>query len=165
MPPSAGEFPPAFATGGSRAYAGFWIRVVAAFIDGGFLAAVFLPMWFIFGAFMGTLGGFRHRGPGPHMAAMFVLMPVFSLTNFCVAWLYEALMTSSAKQATLGKMALGLKVIDKQGGRLTFLHATGRHFAKVLNLFTLQIGYLMVAFTEQKQGLHDIIAGTYVVKK
>lgn len=114
---------------------------------------------------MGTLGGFRHRGPGPHMAAMFVLMPVFSLTNFCVAWLYEALMTSSAKQATLGKMALGLKVIDKQGGRLTFLHATGRHFAKVLNLFTLQIGYLMVAFTEQKQGLHDIIAGTYVVKK
>jgi uncharacterized RDD family membrane protein YckC len=164
VPPSPSEFPPAFATGGFGGYAGFWVRVVAALIDGGLLAAVFLPMWFIFGVFMGSLGGFRHRGPGPHMAALFVLMPAFSLTSLCVAWLYEALMTSSARQATLGKMALGLKVIDKQGHRLSFMHATGRHFAKFLNGFTLQIGYLLVAFTERKQGLHDMIAGTYVIK-
>jgi uncharacterized RDD family membrane protein YckC len=98
------------------------------------------------------------------MAAVFVVMPAVSLTCLCVAWLYEALMTSSAKQATLGKMVLGLKVIDQQGKRLTFLHATGRHFAKKVNAFTLHIGYLIVAFTRRKQGLHDLIAGTYVVK-
>jgi uncharacterized RDD family membrane protein YckC len=164
IPPVPAEFPPGYAMGGFRGYAGFWIRVLAALIDGALLAAVFFPMWFIFTVFLGALGGFRPRGSGPHMAAVFVLMPAFSLTSLCVAWLYEALMTSSAKQATLGKMALGLKVIDKQGGRLTFLHATGRHFARILNSFTLQIGYLMIGFTQRKQGLHDLVAGTYVIK-
>jgi uncharacterized RDD family membrane protein YckC len=164
IPPPALGLPPAEVTRGFRGYAGFWIRVLAALIDGGLLAAVFFPMWFIFAAFLGVLGGFRPRGHGPHMAAVFVLMPAFSLTSICVAWLYEALMTSSAKQATLGKMALGLKVIDTHGNRLTFAHATGRHFAKILNSFTLQIGYLMVGFTQRKQGLHDLITGTYVIK-
>lgn len=79
-------------------------------------------------------------------------------------WLYEALMTSSSKQATLGKMALSLKVTDKEGRRLSFLHATGRHFAKMINGFTLNIGYIIAGFTDRKQGLHDMIVGTYVIK-
>jgi uncharacterized RDD family membrane protein YckC len=73
-------------------------------------------------------------------------------------------MTSSPRQATLGKMALHLKVTDKDGRRLSFLHATGRHFAKWINGFTMNIGYIIAGLTERKQGLHDMIAGTYVIR-
>ena len=73
-------------------------------------------------------------------------------------------MESSHLQATLGKMALSLQVTDLEGRRITFAKATGRFFAKYLSVLTLGIGYLMAAFTERKQALHDIIAGTLVVR-
>jgi uncharacterized RDD family membrane protein YckC len=73
-------------------------------------------------------------------------------------------MTSSDRQATVGKIAVGLKVTDLYGQRISFARATGRHFAKILSAMVLFIGYIMVAFTERKQGLHDILAGTLVVK-
>jgi uncharacterized RDD family membrane protein YckC len=60
-------------------------------------------------------------------------------------------------------MVFGLVVTDTQGARLSFLHATGRHFAKFLSTLTLLIGYVMAAFTERKQALHDFVAGTYVL--
>jgi uncharacterized RDD family membrane protein YckC len=78
-------------------------------------------------------------------------------------WIYEALMLSSAKQATLGKMALGLVVTDIEGRKLSFGRATGRHFAKYISAFILGIGFIMAAFTEKKQALHDMIAQTLVV--
>jgi uncharacterized RDD family membrane protein YckC len=80
-------------------------------------------------------------------------------------WLYEALMESSAKQATLGKMLLGLMVTDEAGNRISFARASGRHFAKYISSFTLFIGYIMAGFTAKKQALHDMIAGTLVVRK
>src|SRR5208283_3281564 len=86
---------------------------------------------------------------------------LFALT-IGASWLYEALMLSSSYQATLGKMIFGMKVTDLNGNRLSFAHATGRHFAKWLSGMILGIGYIMVAFTERKQGLHDLIAGTVV---
>jgi uncharacterized RDD family membrane protein YckC len=80
------------------------------------------------------------------------------------AWLYFALMESSPRGATVGKMALGLRVVDVQGQRISFMRATGRFFAKFISGLILMIGYLMVAFTDRKRGLHDIMAGTLVVK-
>ena len=80
-------------------------------------------------------------------------------------WLYFAIMESSAKQGTLGKMAVGLVVTDKRGKRLTFGRATGRYFAKWISGKILIIGYIMAAFTEKKQALHDIIAGTMVYQR
>lgn len=80
----------------------------------------------------------------------------------CANWIYEAAMESSSKQATLGKMALGLKVTDLEGRRISFARATGRHFAKLLSGMILLIGYIMAGFTERKQALHDMIAGTLV---
>lgn len=82
-----------------------------------------------------------------------------------IAWLYEAFMTSSAKQATLGKMALGIKVTDLEGRQISFGRATGRHFGKMVSGLLLSIGYIMAAFTERKQALHDQMAGCLVVKK
>jgi uncharacterized RDD family membrane protein YckC len=122
-------------------YGGFLIRVLAAIIDGGILGIV-----------------------------QFVLNQVIddftaiNLLNTLVAWLYFALLESSSSQATLGKMVLGLKVTGLDGDRITFLRATGRYVAKILSALILLIGFLMVAFTEKKQGLHDLIAGTLVVK-
>jgi len=88
-----------------------------------------------------------------------------TLAGYIVPWLYFALMEASAKQATLGKLALGIKVTDEAGNRVSFGRATGRFFSKILSGMILCIGYIMIAFTKKKQGLHDILAGTLVVKR
>ncbi len=82
-----------------------------------------------------------------------------------IAWLYYAILESSSTQATVGKMALGIKVTDLSGNQIAFGKATGRYFGKYLSGLILGIGYLMVAFTEKKQGLHDLLAGCLVVNK
>ena len=78
------------------------------------------------------------------------------------SWIYEVAMESSAKQATVGKMALGLKVTDLEGRRISFARATGRHFAKLISGMIFLVGYIMAGFTQRKQALHDMIAGTLV---
>jgi uncharacterized RDD family membrane protein YckC len=79
-------------------------------------------------------------------------------------WLYFALM-ESLKGATLGKMALGIIVTDMNGNSISFGRATGRYFAKIISGLIFCIGYIMAGFTQQKQALHDIIAGCLVVNK
>lgn len=123
-------------------YAGFWIRFCASVLD----SLVFIPFAFV----IGTL----------EAAGLF---SIWSVASWLVGWLYYALMESSGWQATLGKRVCGIRVTDLGGGRITFGRATGRYFAKILSWATLYIGYLMVAFTERKQGLHDILAGTLVL--
>lgn len=86
------------------------------------------------------------------------------LLFFCSAWLYKALLESSAWQATLGKKLFSIKVTDLDGNRIGFGRATGRFFAQLLSQISFTIGYLMAAFTERRQALHDMIAGTIVVK-
>ena len=73
-------------------------------------------------------------------------------------------MEASSKKATLGKMALGLIVTDVNGVRLSFGRASGRYFGKILSGLILNIGFIMAAFTEKKQALHDILAGTLVLE-
>jgi uncharacterized RDD family membrane protein YckC len=68
-------------------------------------------------------------------------------------------------QATVGKMALGIVVTDLQGRRISWARANARYWAHLITGLTFGVGYLMVAFTQKKQALHDIIAGTLVVKK
>ena len=82
-----------------------------------------------------------------------------------IPWLYYALMESSKNQGTLGKMALGLRVTDLDGKRISFGRATARYFSKYLSGFTLMIGYIMAAFTPKKQAMHDMIASTLVLSK
>jgi uncharacterized RDD family membrane protein YckC len=81
------------------------------------------------------------------------------------SWLYFALTEASPWQATLGKKALGLRVTDTAGGRISFARASGRFWSKLLSGFILGIGFVMIAFTERRQGLHDLVAGTLVERK
>ena len=82
-----------------------------------------------------------------------------------VPWIYSAFLESSRNQATLGKLAIGAAVTDMQGNRITFARGSLRFFGKVLCVLTLFIGFLLIAFTTYRQGLHDKIAGTLVFRQ
>ena len=140
-------------------YGGFWIRVVATIIDGIILRVVVSPIRMIF-AGLGLTG--TMMSGGPHIGLAFLGGGVTLLALVFGSWLYEAFMESSSYQATLGKMIFGMKVTDLNGTRISFERATGRHFAKWLSGMILGIGYIMVGFTDRKQGLHDLLAGTLV---
>ena len=144
-------------------YVGFWMRVAAYLIDGILLGIVQVILMFtVLGS---TFYGMRDMQPGDMPpASMFGKMMILYAVIFAVQWLYFAGMESSAKQATIGKMAIGAKVTDLNGNRIGFGKATGRFFAKIISSLILCIGFMMVGFTEKKQGLHDQMAGTLVVK-
>ncbi|MUG44326.1 RDD family protein [Paenibacillus woosongensis] len=80
-------------------------------------------------------------------------------------WLYYAILESSKLQGTFGKKALGIIVVDQNYERVTFLRASGRFWSRIISMLTIYVGYIMAAFTQRKQALHDIIAKTYVVDK
>ena len=88
-----------------------------------------------------------------------------TVINFVFGWLHFSIMESSPTQATLGKIAIGIVVTDRHGNRVSFGRATGRHFGKIISGIIFGIGYLMIAFTGKKQGLHDIMADTLVEVK
>lgn len=136
-------------------YAGFWKRLAAYFIDSILLSIAFTIVATIVMVMAIAAGEFVEL-----MAALLLF-----LINLAGYWLYFALMESSVKQATLGKMALGIIVTDADGNRVGFGRATGRHFGKILSGLILSIGFIMAAFTERKQGLHDLLASTLVINK
>lgn len=80
-----------------------------------------------------------------------------------IGWVYEALQECSVYQATLGKRLVAIKVTDTQGRRISFGRATTRYFAKFLSLISVY-GYFACLVTERRQALHDLLAGTIVVK-
>jgi uncharacterized RDD family membrane protein YckC len=146
---------------GGPVYAGFWRRFWALVIDtiilSLVLAAVAIPVLLWSGISLDSdltdLTEWSDRAGAIAYAADFVL------------WLlYYALMESSPLQATLGKMALSIRVTDTAGQRISFLRAIGRNLAKIISGAILLIGYIMAAFTERKQALHDIIAQCLVVR-
>ena len=156
----APPFMPTAPTGAAR-YGGFWMRVVATLIDVIALGIVTGPVSVIIGIITGVAGhAVAMPKPGVDVASLILTGSFSTLVN----WLYSALLESSSYQATLGKMALGLKVTDLQGHRISFARATGRHFAKILSGFVLFVGFIMVGFTRRKQGLHDMLAGTLVIR-
>src|SRR5260370_22640395 len=154
-------------------YAGFWVRFLAWLIDnvvmGVGVVLILIPLIFLTGL-PGFIGEF-HPNQEMNDAGVFMLIGfifVLATASLVVTWLYHALMESSEWQATLGKRALGLVVTDMAGQRVSFGRATGRHFAKIItNLasFGIGLGYVMAAFTEKKQALHDMLAGCLVLRR
>lgn len=72
---------------------------------------------------------------------------------------------SSKVRATPGKLVFSLIVVDKEGKRLGFLHASGRYWIKAVSFVILRLIYIVVAFTAKKQGVHDLCTNTFVVHK
>lgn len=142
-------------------YGGFWRRFVAYFID----AIIINVVTSIIGGVIGVGLGFQSLAGGSNMAALETISGlVGGLIGLVGSWLYSALLESSSYQATPGKMALGLVVTDENGQRISFGRATGRYFAKIISSIILFFGFFMIGWTQRKQGLHDMMAGTLVYK-
>lgn len=152
-------------------YAGFWKRVAAYILDA---IVLYIPNMLIMKAMGGdaaqeTLKQALLAAPGdPHlmMAAyeqFYATMATAIIITTALGWLYFAVCESSPWQATLGKLALGIRVTNLQGQRISFLRALGRYPAKGLAFAIMFIGVLMVAWTRRKQGLHDKICSTLVL--
>ena len=120
-----------------------WLWVAEVAVVGGIWSAGLLPIT------EQELG----EGLGLILALGFFIFP---------AWPCYPLFECSALQATPAKRLFGLRVTDLDGQRIGFVRASGRQLSKVLCL-PLFAGFLLVAFTSRKQGLHDFIAGTLVV--
>jgi uncharacterized RDD family membrane protein YckC len=82
-----------------------------------------------------------------------------------LAYAYWVLMEWSRVQASLGKMLVGIKVVDRCGGGLPLSQAATRVLLKILSIWTLCVGFLLARCTSRKQALHDLISRSYVVRK
>lgn len=133
------------------AYAGFWRRLAAYGIDIGLLAVLFFGIGMVIGIF----------APGADAQE---LEAAFNALGLLVFWVYNANMESGPRQGTFGKRAMGLKVCDESGQPLSFGRASGRFFGKFLSGLFLGVGFLMIGFTDRKQGLHDKLVSTLVVR-
>jgi uncharacterized RDD family membrane protein YckC len=157
-------------------YAGFWLRVLAAILDGFVLG---IPVGCIIVALAIALGaGATLHNINPDdpptaiIAALIGFIFLFIIVLAVGEWLYFALLEASSWQATVGKKVLGLYVTDLEGKRISFGRASGRFCAgRLLGLVAgvgglyFLVSCICVGFTEKKQALHDMIAGCLVMKK
>jgi uncharacterized RDD family membrane protein YckC len=133
------------------AYGGFWIRVLARLLDGLILQSINL----LYGVGMALV----LRSPRLQMIGIFINMGA----SVAVGASYEIGFTGRFG-ATPGKMACRLRIVMADGARLSYGRATGRYFAQFLSSMTLLIGYLMVAFDDEKRALHDRVCDTRVIR-
>lgn len=160
---------------GQFLFAGFWLRFVAYLIDGLIVSVgifgLFIPIAALTGAaaHLNNLENIPRNGGQLDPAVIAALISVvitFAGVALLITWLYHAYFESSSWQATPGKRVLSLYVTDLSGQPISFLHATGRHFSKIITgLIPLGLGYIMAGFTERRQALHDMIAGTLVLRR
>ncbi|ATU71687.1 RDD family protein [Komagataeibacter rhaeticus] len=166
-------------------YAGFWMRVVAYLIDSivlwgvlALLGLLLVPPSLSVTIFDpqstgGSGGDYRISYIHPVDYTIASTTPhmhwngngVFEILSLLIPAAYYILCEASRAQATPGKLLCGMRVTDLYGNRITVARAMGRYFGKYLSLFILGIGFLMVLWTQRKQALHDILAGTCVIRR
>lgn len=127
--------------------AGFWIRGGALFID-------IMVVTLLNGGI-----GYMLRGLGLKLSNF-----DYQFLQFLIATAYYTTTVGSCGQ-TVGKMAAGVIILEKTGGKVSYGRALGRSLAVILSMLTFAVGYVMAAFTNHKKTLHDYVAGTRVVFK
>jgi len=133
-------------------YAGFWIRFVAVLIDTALVLAVILPLLALI---YGVPYLIETRGSPPGMANT-LLSWVFPPVAVILFWLY--------RQATPGKMMVGVQVVDAEtGGPLSLGQSIGRYAAYFLSVIPFCLGFIWAGFDRRKQAWHDKLAGTLVI--
>lgn len=133
-------------------FAGFDQRLLASALDWFIIATVF-----IFLMFVGVLLNANKSVQFIIIISMLIAIPV-------VKFFYHIIMESTAKQGTIGKRILNIKVCDLQGERLSLVHSAGRNLAKLLSVLPFFTGYMFSFFNRNNQCLHDMVAGTLVIK-
>ena len=154
-------------------YAGFGARLVAMIIDyiiiGVLQFVVIAPIMTFMG--LGIASQVDNSGNLSEEQVVGLVGTVIAavssaiLITYCIAIFYFAIMESSKLQASVGKLALGIKVTDMNGDKISFGKAFLRSIGKILSQMIMYIGYIIAAFTDKKQALHDLIASTLVLKK
>lgn len=134
-------------------YVGFWARTGATLIDSVLIAVIVLPLLTAF------------YGESYWNSTALIVGPM----DFLVSWVLPAVAVIVfwvSKQATPGKMAVSAKIVDaKTGNAASTGQLIGRYLAYYVSLIPLGFGYFWVAFDARKQGWHDKLAGTVVVRK
>jgi uncharacterized RDD family membrane protein YckC len=148
-------------------YAGFWRRLAAFLLDfligfGAWLAVI-AAVTFLIAAVMLSVGG-QTLDSFPKAIPNWVNLAYYGL-GLVMTWLYYTFAEASRWQGTVGKLALGIKVTDLAGTRISWLRANARYWAKLLSFLIVGVGFLMIAFTERRQGLQDMLASTLVVTR
>lgn len=150
--------------GGEIVYAGFWKRAAAYFIDSVITGIAGGVLGGLIGGVMGAMllsgGDMANSG-----SSLLAIQGVANLIGLILGVAYFAGFHASASMATLGKMAIGIKVVRSNGERISFLRGMGRYFALFVSAITLFIGFFMAGFTERKRALHDMLCDTVVVDK
>lgn len=155
-------------------YAGFWLRFVAALIDGIVIGIPLAPIFFM--VMLPALKNIQNPQAMQNPAALMTVMgPVFGiiiLVSMVASWLYWGLCESSSWQATLGKKALGLYVTDADGNRCTFGRTSARYFGgrfiwsiPYLGGMYMLVDAICAGVTAKKQAIHDMIAGCLVLRR
>ncbi|MGE5380209.1 MAG: RDD family protein [Methylocystaceae bacterium] len=142
-------------------YAGFWNRVWAIQIDG-FILGALLYVIFLLAVLVAvpTIPFLKSKFEDVMAVTIIIGMLFYPIA----LWLYNAIFESSSLMGTPGKILMAIKVTDQEGKRISFWRATGRSLATLLSYLLICTGFIPAAFTRRKQALHDIIAGTVVVR-
>ena len=140
-------------------FKGFLIRFLAFMIDIVVAIIAILAVAIVFLIFFDSLFGIE--------AGFFAAFIMFILAGLAAQFLYKPLMEASEYQGTIGKIALSMKVVDKHGRRITMAKSFIRTIVYIIE-HAIPFGFLafvIIAFTDENQGLHDMAAETYVVSK
>lgn len=136
-------------------YAGFWVRIGAAIIDSILMMLITVPL-------IVSIYGWSYFG---EENTSIIAGPA----DFLITWVLPAIAVIAfwiTKQATPGKMAVSAKIVDATTGRpASTAQLVGRYFAYFVSMIPLFLGVIWVAFDKRKQGWHDKLAGTVVIKK
>jgi len=153
------------AAAGEIVYAGFWRRMAALMIDSLVVTIAYYVVLVVAMIAFGIGMADAFKGDSPSPGGIAVLLAAVYFTYPIISGLYYVGLESSSTQATLGKMAVGIKVTDDDGRRMSRGRALGRWASHLLSYLTFYIGYIMAGFTERKRGLHDMVASTLVVDR
>ncbi len=144
----------------AKIYAGFWIRLAGYLIDYLVFDLLLVLLW------LAGSTAWSHLRPIGQPGTLLDIAEVWlSVLYVPVLWLYRTTFESSKTQGTVGKIVFGLAVTDSNLHRIGFGRANARFWSRALSFFLFFAGFVMAAFTRRKQALHDMIAGTVVVKK
>ena len=140
------------AAAGEVQYVGFWMRFVASVIDSILIMLLVYPLMSMIFGWDNVMAGNVDTGVS---LLLELVLPAIAIIVF---WIYRS--------ATPGKMVVGARIVNARTlGKASTGQLIGRYFGYYLSTIVFFLGFLWIAFDKRKQGWHDKLAGTVVIKK